>query len=216
MLTLNTASTALVIIDLQEGILPFAGGPYSADEVVARSARLAEHFRAKGAPVVMVRVGWSKDFAEALRQPVDAPTPAQALPPEWWHYPVALGKRDSDIEVIKRQWGAFYGTDLELQCVGAALIPWCCAGSPPISVWNLRRATLGSWGSRWYWRKTRAVQPAQASTKTVSRIYSPASPACVRWRRLSPLYDLYRFAAMVAPQVGAAWDQYACGLRPTL
>ncbi|MEX5413140.1 hydrolase [Atlantibacter hermannii] len=115
MLTLNTASTALVIIDLQEGILPFAGGPHTADEVVARSARLAEHFRANGAPVVMVRVGWSPDFAEALKQPVDAPAPAQALPQEWWHYPVALGKRDSDIEVIKRQWGAFYGTDLELQ-----------------------------------------------------------------------------------------------------
>ncbi|WP_074182686.1 hydrolase, partial [Enterobacter hormaechei] len=30
-------------------------------------------------------------------------------------YPVSLGKRDSDIEVTKRQWGAFYGTDLELQ-----------------------------------------------------------------------------------------------------
>jgi len=102
MLTLNTASTALVIIDLQEGILPFAGGPHSADEVVARSARLAEHFRAKGAPVVMVRVGWSKDFAEALRQPVDAPTPAQALPPEWWHYPVALGKRDSELQLRRR------------------------------------------------------------------------------------------------------------------
>ncbi|WP_312985332.1 hydrolase [Atlantibacter sp.] len=115
MLTLNTASTALVIIDLQEGILPFAGGPHSADEVVARSARLAEHFRAKGAPVVMVRVGWSADFAEALKQPVDAAAPAQALPQEWWHYPLALGKRDSDIEVTKRQWGAFYGTDLELQ-----------------------------------------------------------------------------------------------------
>lgn len=115
MLTLNTASTALVIIDLQEGILPFAGGPHSAEDVVARSARLAEHFRAKGAPVVMVRVGWSADFADALKQPVDAAAPAQALPHEWWHYPIALGKRDGDIEVIKRQWGAFYGTDLELQ-----------------------------------------------------------------------------------------------------
>ncbi|EOL8976723.1 hydrolase, partial [Cronobacter dublinensis] len=28
MLTLNPAATALVVIDLQEGILPFAGGPH--------------------------------------------------------------------------------------------------------------------------------------------------------------------------------------------
>ena len=115
MLKLNAATSALVIIDLQEGILPFAGGPHSADDVVSRAARLAEKFRAHKAPVVMVRVGWSKDFGEALKQPVDAAVAAHALPDEWWHYPVALGKRDSDIEVTKRQWGAFYGTDLELQ-----------------------------------------------------------------------------------------------------
>ncbi|MBF4685238.1 isochorismatase family protein, partial [Cronobacter sakazakii] len=46
MLTLNPATTALVVIDLQEGILPFAGGPHSADDVVARAARLAEKCRA--------------------------------------------------------------------------------------------------------------------------------------------------------------------------
>lgn len=44
MLTLNAAETALVLIDLQEGILPFAGGPHLATDVVARSARIAEHF----------------------------------------------------------------------------------------------------------------------------------------------------------------------------
>lgn len=115
MLALNPATTALVIIDLQEGILPFAGGPHSADDVVARAARLAEAFRSHNAPVVMVRVGWSADYAEALKQPADVAASGAPLPAEWWHYPVALGKRDSDIEVTKRQWGAFYGTDLELQ-----------------------------------------------------------------------------------------------------
>nr|WP_318381309.1 hydrolase [uncultured Enterobacter sp.] len=115
MLELNCAKTALVIIDLQEGILPFAGGPHSATDVVTRAAKLAYAFRTQGAPVVMVRVGWSADFAEALKQPVDAQAPAQALPENWWEYPVALGKKASDIEVTKRQWGAFYGTDLELQ-----------------------------------------------------------------------------------------------------
>ncbi|VDZ78394.1 putative isochorismatase hydrolase [Salmonella bongori] len=34
MLKLNAATTALVVIDLQEGILPFAGGPYTANDVV--------------------------------------------------------------------------------------------------------------------------------------------------------------------------------------
>lgn len=111
----NPATTALVVIDLQEGILPFAGGPHSADDVVSRTAQLADKFRAYAAPVVLVRVGWSADFGDALRQPVDAPMGGHALPDNWWTYPPALGKRDSDIEVTKRQWGAFYGTDLELQ-----------------------------------------------------------------------------------------------------
>lgn len=115
MFEINAQTTALVVIDLQEGILPFAGGPHSADDVVARAARLAEKCRAAGAPVVLVRVGWSADFAEALKQPVDAAHAGEALPPNWWTWPTALGKRDSDIEIIKRQWGAFYGTDLELQ-----------------------------------------------------------------------------------------------------
>ena len=115
MLKLNTEKTALVVIDLQEGILPFAGGPHTAQQVVTRAALLADKFRANGAPVVLVRVGWSSDFAEALKQPVDAAIGGHALPENWWVYPVALGKQESDIEVTKRQWGAFYGTDLELQ-----------------------------------------------------------------------------------------------------
>ena len=104
MLELNAKKTALVVIDLQEGILPFAGGPHRADEVVARAARLADKCRQQGSPVIMVRVGWSSDFAGA-----------HTLPENWWTYPATLGKQESDIEVTKRQWGAFYGTDLELQ-----------------------------------------------------------------------------------------------------
>lgn len=39
MLELNAKTTALVVIDLQEGILPFAGGPHTADEVVNRDRK---------------------------------------------------------------------------------------------------------------------------------------------------------------------------------
>lgn len=50
MLELNAKNTALVIIDLQEGILPFAGGPHRADEVVERAAKLAKKCRQQGSP----------------------------------------------------------------------------------------------------------------------------------------------------------------------
>ena len=97
MLELNAKTTALVVIDLQEGILPFAGGPHTADEVVNRAGKLAAKFRASGQPVFLVRVGWSADYAEALKQPVDVPSPAKVLPENWWQHPAALGATDSDI-----------------------------------------------------------------------------------------------------------------------
>ncbi|HEJ9093959.1 hydrolase [Serratia odorifera] len=117
MLNIDAQTTALVVIDLQNGILPYAGGPHSAEQVVTHAAHLAGRFRALGAPVMMVRVGWSDTFAEALKQPVDRPTPAPVggLPADWWTFPEALAVDDSDILIVKRQWGAFYGTDLEMQ-----------------------------------------------------------------------------------------------------
>lgn len=116
-MALDAKTTALVLIDLQRGILPFAGGPYSAQQVVANAARLAQRFRTLGSPVILVRVGWSDTFAEALKQEVDqpSPTPAGGLPATWWEFPEELAVSDHDIKVIKRQWGAFYGTDLDLQ-----------------------------------------------------------------------------------------------------
>lgn len=112
---LDPRHTALVLIDLQKGILPFAGGPHTAAKVVERAAALAKRFREQGSPVVLVRVGFSADGGDLLRQTVDQPSPALPPNPEWWDYPAELKVADNDIHVIKRQWGAFYGTDLELQ-----------------------------------------------------------------------------------------------------
>ncbi|QUY46356.1 hydrolase [Serratia plymuthica] len=117
MLKLDAQTTALVLIDLQNGILPYAGGPHSAESVVAHGAQLAARFRSLGAPVILVRVGWSDTFADALKQPVDkpAPSPAGGLPANWWEFPEPLAVSEGDILVTKRQWGAFYGTELDLQ-----------------------------------------------------------------------------------------------------
>ena len=114
---LPAKTTALVLIDLQRGILPFAQGPHSAEQVLEASARLARRFRELGAPVVLVRVGWAPDYADAPRQPVDrpAPMPPGGLPAQWWEQPAELDVAPSDIQITKRQWGAFYGTELDLQ-----------------------------------------------------------------------------------------------------
>ncbi|QAU24417.1 hydrolase [Dyella sp. M7H15-1] len=113
--TLDPRRTALVLIDLQKGILPFAGGPHSANDVLSKAASLIKRFHALGAPVILVRVGWSPDGSDAPRQIVDRAPPTKGFSADWWEFPDELGVIDSDIRIIKRQWGAFYGTELELQ-----------------------------------------------------------------------------------------------------
>ncbi|GAB3786388.1 hydrolase [Dyella agri] len=112
---LDPRSTALVLIDLQKGIAPYAGGPHGAPEVCGRAGRLAARFRALGAPVVLVRVGWSADGGDLLRQPIDRSMPTKPMTPAWWEYADELAVAEGDIHIVKRQWGAFHGTELDLQ-----------------------------------------------------------------------------------------------------
>ena len=110
---LNAKDTALVLIDLQKGVMARSVVPHSAAAVYERSMLLAKRFRDAGAPVVQVRVSFSSDLEDAPRQPVDQPTDYSALPPGWDQFPDS--PPPSDILVTKRHWGAFYGTDLDLQ-----------------------------------------------------------------------------------------------------
>lgn len=116
MTPLDPRTTALVLIDLQNGIVAMPLAPRGGAEVLAAGAALARRFRAAGAPVVLVSVGWSADFADAPRQPVDqpAPRPPGGLPAGWSDLAEGLAG-PGDIMIVKRQWGAFYGTALDLQ-----------------------------------------------------------------------------------------------------
>lgn len=115
-LKLDPETTALVLIDLQNGIVAMNVQPQPSSEVVARAKRLAQAFRAANAPVVLVTVGGSTDGKDALNPTLDAPPPAAASRPADWSDVVAqLEAQPSDLRIMKRQWGAFYGTDLDLQ-----------------------------------------------------------------------------------------------------
>jgi len=116
MIELDPKTTALVLIDLQNGIVGMNLVPRSGTAVLATSQGLAERFRAAGAPVVLVRVAFADDYADAPRQPVDQPThrPPGGMPAGWTTIVDGLAQ-PGDIHVTKRNWGAFYGTDLDLQ-----------------------------------------------------------------------------------------------------
>jgi len=114
-LTIDPASTALVIIDLQRGIVARPSAPHAAADVVARAGRLADAFRAAGAPVVLVNVAFAADRRDLLQPPVDAPNPSHQVRPDWSELVPEIGPREGDIVITKHQWGAFYGTELDLQ-----------------------------------------------------------------------------------------------------
>jgi nicotinamidase-related amidase len=110
---LDPKSTALVLIDLQKGVLAMPVVPHSAAAVYERSLRLAKRFHIAAAPVVWVKVSFAANLADAPAVPVDRPTNFAALPSGWDEFPEP--PRASDLIITKRHWGAFYGTELDLQ-----------------------------------------------------------------------------------------------------
>jgi nicotinamidase-related amidase len=116
-LKLDPGRTALVVIDLQRSIVAMPTAPRSSAEVVARAAQLARALRAAGGTVVLVRVTPSPDGKDSLWPITDAPAQAggRSLPPDWAEFVPELAPEATDIVITKRQWGAFYGTELDLQ-----------------------------------------------------------------------------------------------------
>jgi nicotinamidase-related amidase len=113
-LTLDARTTALVLIDLQRGIMAMPVGPHAAPDVLARAVRLANACRAANAVVVLVRVSFASDGADALAQPRDMPTPS-VRPAGWDVLASELTTGNADLVITKHQWGAFFGTELDLQ-----------------------------------------------------------------------------------------------------
>jgi nicotinamidase-related amidase len=116
-LTTLDADVALIVIDLQKGILAFPT-VHPVNEILSRTLSLATAFRAHGLPVVLVNVaGGAPGRTEVKR-------PASPLPPDYAELADELNAQPSDIRVTKRTWGAFHGTPLhdELQRRGVTQI----------------------------------------------------------------------------------------------
>jgi nicotinamidase-related amidase len=113
---LDPKHTAIVVIDLQKGITQRTGAPLPTATVIANSARLLAAARRAGAQPILVHVGGSPDGADRLHTTADQPMRAGGqMPADWSDLIPELDRQPADIVIFKRQWGAFYGTDLELQ-----------------------------------------------------------------------------------------------------
>lgn len=105
-LTTLDPNTALVVIDLQKGIVslptahPVAG-------VVQHASALADAFRRHDLPVVLVNVAGGAPGRTAQARNLAQP------PADWADLVPELNRKPQDHAVTKRTWGAFTNTDLE-------------------------------------------------------------------------------------------------------
>ena len=111
---IKAEKTALVIIDLQNGIVNRECSPYTSREVIENASKLVNAFSEKGAFVVLVRVS-SVDGKDMLKPSVDLKVNPIQLTEGWDSFVPELANSKNAHIITKRQWGAFYGTDLDLQ-----------------------------------------------------------------------------------------------------
>ncbi|HWJ94835.1 MAG TPA: isochorismatase family protein [Telluria sp.] len=111
-IAIDVAHTALVLVDLQHSTVARQLAPYTSEQVLGNCVLLAQEMRERGGMVVFVRVLVN----EMLSLPADAPLRPPGSPPpppEAAQLVPEAHVEATDIVITKRQWGAFYGTELD-------------------------------------------------------------------------------------------------------
>lgn len=114
-------NTALVVIDLQKGIVaqPTA---HPVGGVIERTRALLDAFRSRGLPVVLVNVAGGAPGRTQQQVRLDA------LPADWTELIAELDRQPGDHLVTKKTWGAFTGTDLDAYLKAAGVTQIVLAG----------------------------------------------------------------------------------------
>jgi nicotinamidase-related amidase len=114
-LKINPQKTALVVIDLQKGIASIPTEPYPSKVVIENTVKILTECRKNNMTVFLVHVSPSPDFKDALRPVSESTFQSSGYNPSWSEFVPELNIQPSDFLITKRQWGAFYGTELDLQ-----------------------------------------------------------------------------------------------------
>jgi nicotinamidase-related amidase len=105
-ITVLDTKTALILIDLQKGIVAYPT-VHPIDEVVKHAAAVANAFRRHRLPVVLINVtGVASGRTEQAR-------PRGEFPAGWADLVPELDQQPADHTVTKRTWGSFTNTGLD-------------------------------------------------------------------------------------------------------
>jgi nicotinamidase-related amidase len=117
-LKLDLKKAALVVIDIQKGIAAIGRKlePYTGSQVIVNVSKLVRRFRELGMPVFLVHVTSinGKDMLHPITNQQLQWSSSQR-PADWAEFVEEIRPTEKDIVITKRQWGAFYGTELDLQ-----------------------------------------------------------------------------------------------------
>ncbi|MUL77059.1 isochorismatase family protein [Mycolicibacterium sp. CBMA 226] len=103
---------ALVLVDLQKSVVQDA----PIRPVIERAAQLASAFRRRGFTTVLVGLAHDHGARPPGRTEfVPTPNLARVPAPGRDDSLDELGRQPDDVVITKRNWGAFYGTELDLQ-----------------------------------------------------------------------------------------------------
>ncbi|MET3109381.1 nicotinamidase-related amidase [Oxalobacteraceae bacterium GrIS 1.18] len=115
-LKIDSQHTALIVIDPQNWTLGMPLAPWAAQDVVTNAALLASAIRPAGS-VILTRAAFSAGYADALKTPVDLSLtlPDGGIRDAALAFNPIIEAAGYDVVITKRQWSAFYGTELDLQ-----------------------------------------------------------------------------------------------------
>ncbi len=117
MLSLNKNTTALIVIDLQQGILNPEPVPFGKDQIVSQALALGRAFADAGAPIVLTTTDFAPGYADAPKGVADSPwaLPKDGLPADFATLLPEVDALPAAVRITKRQMSAFFGAELDLQ-----------------------------------------------------------------------------------------------------
>jgi nicotinamidase-related amidase len=111
---LDLTSTALLLIDVQQGMLMAPLAPHDPGRLVANAAALSRRFHEAGATVILARLSFARpsaappaSFSAGLIEPS-----SEGLPSDWGNFPSGIDPASADVVLNHPRWNAFTGSGL--------------------------------------------------------------------------------------------------------
>ncbi|MDB5003122.1 MAG: isochorismatase family protein [Mucilaginibacter sp.] len=109
MITALDKRTALVLIDLQKGVVTYPVA-HPIETILMHAAKLVAAFRKAGQPIVIVNVNPAGPWTKSRKEPA---SPRPAPPADWADIAPEIKTEPTDIFITKHTWGAFFETALD-------------------------------------------------------------------------------------------------------